>query len=122
MAISMSRAEYDALVDAGLTANTAEIERLRDLIDVANGITRYRLFIRWQDVGGDPPTRIELGQGWPALETFLLEQELPIAREDVNKVTETQASNPVSIQVTLDRNGVVGWTEIDLFDFVAAAS
>ena len=33
MPITMSRAEYDALVTAGLEGNTAEIERLRDLID-----------------------------------------------------------------------------------------
>ncbi len=121
--VTMTRAQYDALVAAGIEGDETEVKRLQKLIDDANSIKRYRLFIRWQDVGGQAPATIELGKGWPEQQTYLLEKEtLPIAREDVDEVISIQAENAVDVQVTLDVNGVVGWTLVDDFDFVAAAS
>ncbi len=121
--VTLTRAQYDALIAAGLAGDSDEIKRLQALIDEANGINRYRLFIRWEDVGGIAPPTIELGKGWPPTQMFLLEKaDLPIAREDVDVVVETQANNAVNVQVTPDVNGVVGWTLVDDFDFVAAAS
>ena len=121
MTVTMTRAQYDALINAGLEGNTSAIESLRSTIDGANSITRYRLNIRWQDVGGSPPPTIELGKGWPPELTFLLELERPIAKEDVLVTVSAQANNPVDIHVTPDVTGAVGWTLIDDFDFTAAA-
>lgn len=122
MPITMSRAEYDALIAAGLAADTTEIERLQAIIDETNSITRYRLQIRWQDIGGTRPTHIELGLGWPTDQSFLLELERPIERADVDTVTSTQAQNPVSIMVTRDPAGVVGWTLVGDYLFAVNAS
>lgn len=113
MTITMTRAQYDALVAAGLNDETVEILRLREEIDAANGVTRYVLNIRWQDVGGSPPPRIELGRGWPPDQTFMLELERPISRADVDEVLRTQAVNPASVMVTPDTAGVVGWTLLE---------
>lgn len=115
--LTIPRAQYDALITAALAGDTDEVLRLRGLIDKANGIKRYFLFIRWQDVGGQPPPRIELGKGWPPKQTYQLEQDRPITREDVDVVLQQQAINPVGTQVTPDRSGVVGWTLLPDFAF-----
>lgn len=117
MTVSITRPQYDALMTAALAGNTTEVSRLRDIIDKANSIKRYYLSIRWQDVGGRPPPRIELGRGWPSDQTFLLELDRPIARSDVDAVLTQQATNPTSVMVTPDRAGNVGWTLIDDYTF-----
>ena len=115
--LTVTRPQYDALITAALAGNTAEVLRLRSIIDAANGIKRYFLFIRWQDVGGEPPPRIELGKGWPPEETYQLELDRPIAREDVDSVLVQQAVNPTTVMITPDRAGVVGWTLVDDYTF-----
>jgi hypothetical protein len=115
--LTVTRTQYDALINAALAGDTDEVRRIRDLIDKANDIKRYFLYIRWQDVGGTAPRRIELGVGWPEEQTYQLELERPIARTDVDTVLATNAANPVGVQVTPDRNGVVGWTLLDDYTF-----
>jgi hypothetical protein len=117
MAITMSRAQYDALLALAATANATATADLRRTIDAANGITRYVLTIRWQDVGGTQPTRIELGKGWPPEQTYVLELERKITREDVDAVLEHNATNPVSVMVTADPYGVIGWYLLEDYDF-----
>jgi hypothetical protein len=121
MTVTMSRQEYDALLNAALTGNATDVPALQEAIDAANSITRYRLFLRWQDVGGSVPSRIELGAGWPPEQTFLLELSRPIAREDVLQAVNAQARNPAEIYVTPDPTGVVGFTQLDSYDFVTNA-
>lgn len=118
--LTITRLQLDALIAAGLSGDTAEIERIRDLVYAANNVTIYRLSIRWQDAGGQPPPRIELGAGWPQDQTTLLELERPIAREDVDTVLANQAANPVTVMVTPDPDGNVGWTLLEDYNFDAA--
>jgi hypothetical protein len=115
--VTLSRPQYDALISAALAGNSAEVKRLRTIIDQANGITRYSLWIRWQDIGGRPPPRIELGKGWPENQTYFLELERKITRADVNDVLRTSARNPVSVMVTPDPLATVGWSLVDDYDF-----
>jgi hypothetical protein len=119
--ITMTRPQYDALLAAAKVGDPVAAAQLQKLIDAGNGIIRYLLQIRWQDVGGKPPPRIELGKGWPPDQTFLLQLERRISRADVDDVLRTNASNPVSVMVTPDPLGVVGWTLIDDYDFQAGA-
>lgn len=116
--ITMTRIQYDALLSLATRASAEESRALRTLIDAANGITRYQLWIRWQDVGGRPPPTIELGKGWPENQTYFLELERKIARADVDDVLRSNTKNPASVMVTPDIYGVVGWTLIDDYDFV----
>lgn len=121
MAITLTRSQYDALLAAATLGDAAAAAALRRTIDEANGITRYFLYIRWQDVGGKPPPRIELGKGWPPEQTYQLELERPIARADVDDVLRNNATSPATVMVTPDRRGVLGWTMIEDYDFQAGA-
>jgi len=117
MNITITRMLYDALITAARTGNVVEVLRLRDMIDTSNSVKRFFLYIRWQDLGGRAPTPIELGKGWPVNQTFQLELDRAITRADVNTVLSTNASNPVTIMVTPDRAGNVGWYLIDDYVF-----
>lgn len=117
MSITLTRPQYDALITAALDADLEQVARIRDIIDSSNGIVRYYLSIRWQDVGGTPPPRIELGKGWPEDQSYLLELDRPITRADVDEVLDQNTVNPVGVMLTPDKNGVVGWTLINDYVF-----
>jgi len=119
MPISMSRDQYEALLAfaAGERTDEEELADLQRRIDAANSVRRYYLNIRWMERGGSAPSRISLGQEWPPTQTYLLKMDRPIERADVDTVLETQAQSPVYVTVTDDTNGVVGWTELDQWDF-----
>jgi len=115
--VTMSREQYEALCNLAIKQDPVNGGSLRDIVDKANGIRRFFLYIRWEDVGGVPPPRIELGKGWPPSQTFPLVLERSITRADVDQVLTTQATNPTNVQVTPDRAGIVGWTLIDDYNF-----
>jgi len=118
MTISMARDQYDLLLEyANGRTPDAVLADLQKKIDFANGVKRFFLFIRWMETGGAPPSRIEIGLGWPPSQQFKLRQDRAIAREDVDTVLRTQAVRPVYVTVTNDELGVVGWTELDSWDF-----
>ena len=118
MTVSISDPLYEALRTAALAGNVSESRRLCALVDSSNSISRYYLYVRWQDVGGTRPTRIELGNGtsWPSNQTYLIEMTRPITSQDVDEVL-TQAVNPVDVHVTPDAQGRVGWTLLEDYDF-----
>lgn len=121
--VSLSRSEYEVLLDFafGRRTDVAELRALQKRLDLANDIKRYLLNIRWYEIGGQPPSRIDIREndGWPPRQEFILRQDRPIARQDVDQVLRTQAQNPVTPTVTRDERGVVGWTELDVWDFNA---
>jgi hypothetical protein len=115
--ITLTPPEYDALLALAFRADPREGHALRARIDKANGVRRYTLFVRWQDLGVQPPRTIELGKGWPPEQSFLIELTRPITPEDVEGVLTAQAVDPVGVQVTPDRHGVVGWTQLEAYDW-----
>ncbi len=119
--VSLSRAEYEVLLDFAYQRRTdvVELRALQKRLDASNDIKRYLLNIRWYEVGGQPPSRIEIKEndGWPPRQEFILRQDRPIAREDVDLLLREKARNPVSTTVTRDERGVVGWTELDVWAF-----
>ena len=119
MPITIQRDQYDALLDYanGVRTDKDGLSALQKQIDAANGIRRFFLLVRWMERGGSAPSRIDIGKGWPPTQTFALRLDRPITRTDVDYVLQTQAKNPVYPTVTLDELGVVGWTELDLWDF-----
>lgn len=121
MAISISRDQYEALLDFAFGRRTArdELVDLQKSIDTANAVKRFILLIRWMERGGKAPSRIEIGKGWPPTQTFTLQLDRPITRSDVDDVLRTQAKNAVYPTVTNDELGEVGWTELDSWDFNA---
>jgi hypothetical protein len=120
MSITMTRTEYDALINASQAAVDAgdsnlDVLSLRNTVDEANGITRYFLLVRWVNAGDNQ--RPQLGQTWPPTLEHNIELERPISRADVDQVLADQASNPVTVLVTRDRQGVVGLTALDDYNF-----
>lgn len=117
MPISMTRAQYEALVAAATKGDSETTEPLAAQIDAANGIRRYVLWVRWQNVGGVTPSLIELGRGWPQDQTHKITLERAIDRLDVDEVLRNEATNPVSVMVTPDPDGEVGWTFLNDYEF-----
>lgn len=119
--ITMSFEEYSLLLDHAFSRRTdaTELKDLQKRIDRENSVKRYLLNIRWYEIGGAPPTRIEIknNNGWPPTQTAVLKQDRPIAREDVDTFLLGNAKNPVGVTLTKDENGIVGWTELDVWDF-----
>ncbi len=115
----MSRDQYELLLQYATGTRTADsvLDALKKKIDTANSVKRFFLFIRWMESGGAPPTRIEIGNGWPPTQQFELHMDRAISRDDVDTVLRTQAIRPVSPVVTTDPGGTLGWTELDVWDF-----
>jgi hypothetical protein len=117
MTVQMTREQYETLLVAATAGDPAVVAVLQPIVDAANGITRYVLHVRWQNVGGTVPSRIELGRGWPVEQTYVLRLERRIERADVDTVLAQNATNPASTMVTPDPAGEVGWTYIDSYTF-----
>lgn len=115
--ITMTRQQYEALYQLARAQNSREANALRQDIDDANDITRFFLWIRWQDVTGSIPTHLNSFMNWPPEQQFLLELDRTPARVDVDAVLRDQAVNPAAVFVTADPQGVVGWTELDSYSF-----
>ncbi len=122
MPISMTNDQYSALLDFAFQrrTNSAELTELQRRIDDANGVVRFFLYVRWMERGGSPPSRIEIGRGWPPTQQFKLRLDRPITPEDVQRVLDTQARSPAYVTVTKDEAGIVGWTELEQWDFNTA--
>ena len=119
MAISMSQDQYELLLDYAYGRKTADdnLSSLQRSIDAANGVKRFFLYIRWMETGGQPPSPIQIGLGWPPTQEFKLRMNRAISRSDVDDILRTQAVRPVYVTVTNDERGAVGWTELDVWDF-----
>lgn len=117
MTVSMSRSHYEALLAAAMESNEEAALEISTAVDAENSIRRYIMWIRWVNVGGAVPSRVELGVGWPPEQTFTLRMERPISRLDVEEVLAQRAVNPASVMVTRDRRGVTGWTLLDAYVF-----
>ncbi len=120
MPITITRPQYDALLALATAQDAAAADTLRRAIDAANSIRRYVLNIRWLNLGGEPPARVSI-QNWPPSQTYRLEMERPITREDVESVFANSATNPIEAMVTPDPAGNVGWTLVDAYDFASGA-
>lgn len=82
-------------------------------IELANGITRSSLWIRWQDPNAPLPPGIRFPETWPPnLQFFLQLITRPIAQSDVMQVVNAATANPQNIMVTPDPAGLVGWTQL----------
>lgn len=114
--VTLSRTQYDALLAAANGDAAVDVDSLQASIDAANGITRYRLLIRWYEIGGQPAPRHSLSS-WPPEQEFLLEMERPITRTDVDEVLDNNATNPADPMVTTDLGGEIGLTKLDDWDF-----
>lgn len=104
----------------GTDANGArELEAFLKSIEKTNGITRYFLGVRWQEMNEPLPPRIagaatRFPENWPPnLEGTIELMTRPIAKADVESYLKATARNPVSVMVTPDPGMRVGWTSLE---------
>jgi hypothetical protein len=115
------------LVDAanryvGTDANKArELETFLKSIERQNGITRYYLAVRWQELDEPLPPRTagaatRWPENWPPyLEGSVEMLSRPIAKGDVTAFLSSRAKNPTNVMVTIDPGMRVGWTPLDQY-------
>jgi len=122
--LTISKQDYESLV-ALARRGTIDENHARDLeeflvkIEEANGITRYFLAVRWQELDAPVPphtagNETSFPDNWPPeLEGTIELTTRPIAKADVLEFLDSKASNPTSVMVTTDPGLRVGWTPID---------
>lgn len=108
--------QYTALVALARRGapDAVDLERFLVSIEKANGIQRYFLLVQWQETDrlDQPTTRFP--EKWPPTQRAAIEKvNNPVTRQDVNDLLSTNARRPVTVLVTRDPAGVVGWTPID---------
>jgi len=118
---TLTQEQYQALASLA-RAGADSIEKLRTIesflkaIEVANGITRYSLWVQWQEMDQPLPPSANFPAVWPPSQRFYVENlTRPIAKADVQRVLDSTASKPTNVVVTPDPGGLVGWTPIDSF-------
>lgn len=125
MAITLSQEQYEALIALAQRGTvdpdgSMNQERavgldtfLRD-IERSNNITRYSLWVRWQDPTAPLPPGVRFPKTWPPeLQYFLQFITRPIAKKDVLKVVGDRTKNAVNVMVTRDPAALLGWTKLE---------
>jgi hypothetical protein len=122
--ISLSLEEYEALIslaqqstlnpDGSLNqTKAAQLAAFLAQIERENNITRYSLWVRWQDPNAPLPPGIRFPETWPPnLQRFIQFLTRPIAQSDVMQAVTAMTANPQNIMVTPDPAGLVGWTQL----------
>ena len=117
MDMTLTQDEYTALVTLARRGADDPVileQALLRPIERRNGIIRYYLMVQWQDAAGVVPIGTEFPGNWPANLRAAIEQvDTPINRQQVEQMVALRANKPVSILVTSDPNGQVGWSELD---------
>jgi hypothetical protein len=124
---TLTTEEYEALValaregtkDASGSVVHRKAVALNDFlssIEKKNGVTRYVLWVQWQELDEPLPPGTRFPEKWPPDKRVLLEYVThPISRADVDEVLSANAKNPTSVLVTNDAGAQYGWTPVDDF-------
>lgn len=119
---TLTQEQYEALIFLarvgveGDQGKQVELDRFLRNIEQTNGITRSFLWVQWQEVSAPLPAGTRFPEEWPEKLREAIELVTrPVARADVEAVLEANASEPVSVLVTKDPAGIVGWTTLDDF-------
>lgn len=90
-----------------------QLEQFLVTIEKANSITRYLLWVQWQEADQPLPPRASFPTNWPPeLRRLIQKINSPVSLQDVNNVLNQYAKNPVSPMVTPDPNALLGWTQV----------
>ena len=117
--LQLSQEEYEALINlaragADTAAKQLRLDTFLRALEKKNGVTRYGLWVQWQEANSALPTGTSFPASWPPSMRYFLELvSRPIARSDVDAILAQRAINPVSVLVTTDPAATIGWTELD---------
>lgn len=122
MDFTLTQEQYEALIYLARQGATGDPQKQTQLntflkdIEKSNGVTRSFLWIQWQEVSAPLPEGTNFPQVWPPELRVAIELVTrPISKADVEKVLANKASEPLSVLVTRDPAGLVGWTPLDDF-------
>jgi hypothetical protein len=121
MKIQLELEEYEALSffareGAADADKKRQVEAFLQSIEKKNSVTRYFLVVQWQEAAYALPPTARFPNPWPPEMRFTLERtDRPIARADVEKVLSTKAKKPVTVMITTDPGGELGWQAIDTY-------
>lgn len=119
--IEITRAQYEQMVGLarqGITTadGQRELDRFFQTIEQTNNLSRYFLWVRWQEVGQVAPINEPFPAGWPPTQEIKIERlDSPITKELVESVVADRSVNPASILVSEDPGGELGWATIDQY-------
>lgn len=121
MDFTLNQEEYESLVAlANAGATTIDQRRRLDAwlrkIEKKNNITRYQLWVQWQEVDTPLPPNTRFPLVWPPTQRAFIEFiSRAISRADVDAVLASKARNPVTVLVTPDPGAELGWTAVDAY-------
>ena len=117
--ITMTLDQYTSLVALardGAKArgqNQGALETFLISIEKANSITRYLMWVRWQELDAPLPPNTRFPTNWPPNLSHLIQQiNKPISLADVNAAVTQYAKNPTNVMVTKDPGATLGWTQL----------
>jgi hypothetical protein len=97
------------------------LEAFLKSIEVANGVVRHYLAIRWTELEAPLPPRVagaptRFPENWPPnLQGSIELLTRSINRADVDNFLSINAQKPINVMVTTDTGLQVGWTLVDDF-------
>lgn len=120
MTFTLTQQQYESLIAlarTGVSGNQqkmVELDRWLREIEDANGVTRYFLWIQWQEKSAPLPRTARFPEVWPErLRKSIEFISRPIAKADVEEVLDKYANDPIEVLVTPDPNALLGWTPLD---------
>ncbi len=124
LTFTLNQEEYEALIayaregatnDAGQVNHEKAIrlDQFLEVIEKKNGITRYLVWVQWQELDAPLPANTRFPEVWPPELRVRIEHVIrPISRKDIDDVLDSNAKNPTSVLFTTDPGAKYGWTEI----------
>lgn len=123
MTVSVQLEDFNTLVNwaemHGLSSGWGSYVSIRELvekIEKANGLTRYFLALRWKDRGSGVYSPSQYQDEWPpTLRLDISRYTGPWTYDGVMEAITAKTPNPFGVEITTDRTGTAGWTDIDTF-------
>lgn len=124
---TLSQDQYEALIalarqstvktDGQIDGDKARaLDTFLRSLEAANGITRYILWVQWQEADTRVAPTSRFPAEWPPSLRFKIELlTRPITQDDVNQVLAQRARKPVTVLVTPDPGAELGWTPVESF-------
>lgn len=112
---TLTMEEYEALAARARRAQQTpdELRALSEflrLIESKNGKSRFEMWVLWQEVDHDLPANTPFPTKWPPeLKTRVEVLNRPVGKADVDAALRAHAKKPVTIMVTSDPGGEVGF-------------
>jgi hypothetical protein len=115
--VTLTLAQYTSLVALAREGAKAKnndqvaLEEFLVSIEEVNSITRYLLWVQWQEKDQPLPPRTSFPTNWPPeLRKLIQKINSPVSLQDVKNILSQYATNPTSVMVTSDPNAMLGWS------------